>query len=262
MPRARCEYTAFNVVSFEVFCSTMAGALKRRIVAAFTLCSLTVAKWPNMRPPKPRGIVLFFLDDHGYGDWNVTETPHLNSLAAGGLTLTDFHAAFSVCTPSRAGLMTGRLAPRTGVGKNFGEASIHGLALSEVILPQVLGTVNFKSHMIGKWHLGHADPHQPTSRGFSSFFGLPYSGDMGCIDATPQGCAPDWDRSTGQPACPALCGETRMTAVPLYDSSSRNCSGKASCNDDIVEQPFDPLSLSKRYAERAETIIRKHATSV
>ena len=88
---------------------------------------------------------------------------------------------------------------------------------------------------------------------------------MGCLDATPQGCEPSFNRSTGQPACPALCGpddaplrtDLYGTAIPLYDSSARNCSGRA-CNADIVEQPFDPLSLNGKYAARATQIVAAH----
>jgi arylsulfatase G len=99
----------------------------------------------------------------------------------------------------------------------------------------------------GKWHLGHGFGYSPTFRGFQTWYGLPYSGDMGCIDATPQGCKPSYDRTKGQPACPALCPVDAAApiagdvAIPLYDSSGLNCSGHASCNADIVMQPFDPV---------------------
>ena len=99
--------------------------------------------------------VVFFLDDHGWGDlganWPSThETPNLDKLASNGLRFTDFHSAFSVCTPSRAALLTGRLAPRTGVGSNFGQESKFGLASQEVLLPELLSETH-ESHMLGKW---------------------------------------------------------------------------------------------------------------
>lgn len=228
---------------------------------ATTLITLATLAKAHVNKPKPRGLVFFFLDDHGYGDFNVAETPHLNALAAGGLTFTDFHAAFSVCTPSRAGLLTGRLAPRTGVGSNFGQTSSHGLALSEITVADMLKGAKFTSHMIGKWHLGHNAPYSPTYRGFQTWYGLPYSGDMGCIDSTPQGCEPSWSRSHGQPACPALCRNTTATAIPLFDSTGPNCSGKASCNLDIAEQPFRPINLNQQYADRAVQIVKAHGQS-
>ena len=89
-----------------------------------------------------------------------------------------------------------------------------------------------------------------------TYTGLPYSGDMGCIDATPQGCKPGTDRSKSQPACPALCAPesaakpSYVVGIPLYDSRGLNCSGHSSCDSDIVLQPFDPLSLNAQYAAR------------
>ena len=119
--------------------------------------------------------------------------------------------------------------------------------------------------MIGKWHLGHNEPHHPTYRGFDSWFGLPYSGDMGCLDTTPQSCYGGDDRTQGTPSCPALCpddvghggcgvsggtAEGGCVAIPLYDTHGRNCGG-APCSDSIVEQPYDPFMLNTRYAARA-----------
>ena len=72
---------------------------------------------------------------------------------------TDFHASASVCTPSRAGLLTGRLGVRTGVTANFAPNSLFGMALGEITMADVLGTVGYQRHMIGKWHLGHNAPY-------------------------------------------------------------------------------------------------------
>jgi arylsulfatase G len=229
---------------------------------------LLVALHGHVSSLAPPNLVLFFLDDHGWGDLGANhpttlETPHMDKLAAGGLRFTDFHVGYSVCTPSRAALLTGRLCPRTDVCSNFGPTSTHGMALTERLMPEVLS--GYDSHMIGKWHLGHNAPYHPTYRGFKTWYGLPYSGDMGCLDATPQGCEPGFNRSQGQPACPALCApddapvrtDLYGTATPLYDSSSRNCSGH-SCNADIAEQPFDPLSLNGKYARRATQIVAQH----
>jgi len=75
-----------------------------------------------------------------------------------------------------------------------------------------------------------------------SYTGLPFSGDMGCLDSTPQSCAPGYSRTDGQPACPALCTDGPPgkcgTAIPLYQSpgwDNVNCSGASSCNDEIVQ---------------------------
>lgn len=111
-----------------------------------------------------------------------------------------------------------------------------------------------------QWHLGHHVGFHPTFRGFSTYYGLPYSGDMGCIDATPQACKPSYNRSQTQPACPGLCPPDSKPAtepaIPLYDSTSANCSGHTSCNADIAVSPYDPLALNDLYTERAISIIK------
>ena len=101
---------------------------------------------------------LFLPPDWGYGDlgsnWNDTSglTPNLDKVAAGGLRLTDFHVAASVCTPSRAGLLTGRLGLRTGITKNFGPGSRGGLPLNETTIAEHLKQhAGYHCMMIGKW---------------------------------------------------------------------------------------------------------------
>ena len=102
---------------------------------------------------------------------------------ARGLRLTDFHAGSSVCTPSRAALMTGRHGLRTGVNANFNPYSLGGLPLSEVTLAELLRGVGYRTAMAGKWHLGHVPPHGPMHRGFDSWLGTPMSHDYGCTDS-------------------------------------------------------------------------------
>ena len=122
---------------------------------------------------KPNFLVLF-LDDHGWGDlganadsipagqmppfpvgpWHdvKAETPHMDALAASGIRFTDFHVGFSVCAPSRAALLTGRLCTRTGVCKNFSPYSRYGLASTERTMADILGAAaGYDAHMIGKW---------------------------------------------------------------------------------------------------------------
>lgn len=208
-------------------------------LATFT-CMMTVGTENvhqfSLSKGKPNFVILF-LDDHGWGDVGanvganiVPETPNVDSLAASGVRFTDMHSGFPVCTASRSALLTGRLAPRTGVFGNFAPSSSEGLALGEVTMADVLREAGYDTHMIGKWHLGHAYGYSPTFRGFDTWLGLPYSGDMGCLDSTPQGCKASYDRHVQQPACPALCPadnstDRTQTAIPLYDSVSRNCSG-------------------------------------
>jgi hypothetical protein len=132
-------------------------------------------------------------------------------------------------------------------------------------------------------HLGHNRPYHPTCRGFQSWLGLPYSGDMGCIDNTPQGCKPFYNRSQSQPACPALCpsdssSDTSKTAVPLYDAPLPDCAMEApaaavrennsarhslpECDATIKVAPFDATALNARYVARARRLIESHAEAV
>ena len=132
-------------------------------------------------PAKPN-IVLIYMDDMGYGDLEcyghpTIKTPNLNALAASGIRFTSFYAPATVCTPSRAGLLTGRY-PVRHTPNNFGPESEKGMPLEEITIAQVLKQVGYHTACIGKWHLGHKTPYLPTFRGFDKYYGLPYSNDM------------------------------------------------------------------------------------
>jgi arylsulfatase A-like enzyme len=134
-------------------------------------------------PERPNFIVLF-ADDLGYGDLGcyghpTIETPNLDRMAADGTRFTSYYAAASVCTPSRVGLLTGRNPVRAGRPGNTGPETVGGLPLTEILLPQVLKPLGYRTMAIGKWHLGHQPAeYLPVKRGFDSWFGLPYSNDM------------------------------------------------------------------------------------
>ncbi|WP_293899594.1 sulfatase [Phenylobacterium sp.] len=134
-----------------------------------------------MRQPN---VIIILADDLGYGDIGCDggqhiRTPNLDCMAAGGVRLTDFYASANVCTPSRAGLMTGRYAIRSGLAHEVIQpADTTGLPRSEVTLPQALKP-DYATALVGKWHLGHVAPHWPPMvHGFDVFHGLPYSHDM------------------------------------------------------------------------------------
>lgn len=128
--------------------------------------------------------IVVMCDDLGYGDIQATgghtiRTPHLNRMAAEGLVLTDFYAAANLCTPSRAGFLTGRYPIRTGLARGvIMQNDSRGLQPAEVTIAEALKP-DYASALIGKWHLGHVAPYwPPTRQGFDLFFGLPYSHDM------------------------------------------------------------------------------------
>lgn len=133
---------------------------------------------------RPPNFVVLFADDMGYGDLScyghpTLRTPNLDRMAAQGVRFTSFYAAAPFCTPSRAGLLTGRYPIRAGQPNNLGPDSKGGLPLTEITLAQVLKERGYKTMAIGKWHLGHEPAaYLPTSRGFDSYLGLLYSNDM------------------------------------------------------------------------------------
>lgn len=133
-------------------------------------------------------IVLIFCDDLGYGDLGcygskVNRTTRLDRMAREGIRFTDFYVASSVCSPSRAALMTGCYPKRIGLdsGHDFcvllpGDPI--GLHPEEVTIADILKSAGYATKMIGKWHLGDQASFLPTRHGFDSYFGLPYSNDM------------------------------------------------------------------------------------
>lgn len=129
-------------------------------------------------------IIVMLADDLGYGDLGCfggarIRTPHLDKMAREGARLTEFFSSANVCTPSRAGLLTGRYPVRTGlsVGVIYPHSS-YGLPTSEHTIASVLRDAGYRTAMLGKWHLGSIDACWPTRHGFDDFWGVPYSNDM------------------------------------------------------------------------------------
>ncbi|MEO1011295.1 MAG: sulfatase-like hydrolase/transferase [Bacteroidota bacterium] len=132
---------------------------------------------------KPRdispNIVVVMADDLGYGDIScygntAITTPNLDRLAAKGVRFTDFHSNGSVCSPTRAALMTGKYQQRTGVGGVITAKSHRGVGLSldEVTLAEELKKYGYTCGMFGKWHLGYSKAYNPTLQGFDEFSGF------------------------------------------------------------------------------------------
>ena len=131
----------------------------------------------------PPNIVLVFADDLGYGDLScyghpATQTPRLDALARDGLRHQSFYVGASVCTPSRAALLTGKYPPQAGLTRNLGPDSPGGLPLGQPLLPERLAAAGYRTGAFGKWHLGAVPGYLPTDRGFDTYFGLLYSNDM------------------------------------------------------------------------------------
>jgi arylsulfatase A-like enzyme len=126
-------------------------------------------------------IVLIMTDDAGYGDFGVygapdIKTPHIDRLARDGVRLTDFYANGATCTPTRAGLISGRYQQRYALEAPLGvrpkEDAERGLAPSEASLPRLLKGAGYHTALIGKWHLGWKAEYSPNAHGFDEFFGF------------------------------------------------------------------------------------------
>lgn len=127
--------------------------------------------------------ILILCDDLGFADiepyGGIIPTPHLSQLASQGISLENYYAPANLCTPSRAGILTGKYPIRTGLGwEVLLQNDERGLSVSERTIANCLAP-RYSSALIGKWHLGTAPKYwPPTKHGFDLFYGIPYSHDM------------------------------------------------------------------------------------
>lgn len=128
------------------------------------------------KPLRKPNIIIILADDLGYGDTSLYDgwikTPQLERVASEGLKFTDFHTNASVCSPTRAGLMTGRYQQRVGITNVIvGTREDTGLDPRELTIPRLLKDAGYKTGMFGKWHLGHQGKHNPVQHGFDEYSG-------------------------------------------------------------------------------------------
>ncbi len=145
--------------------------------------------------------VIVLADDLGYGDLACyghpqVRTPHLDALAAGGLRFDDFHSSGAVCSPTRAGLLTGRYQQRAGIpGVILADPGAglrhHGLQPGEATLAGLLRDAGYATGICGKWHLGYDPRYNPVRHGFDSFRGY-VSGNVDYFSHVDGAGFPDW----------------------------------------------------------------------
>lgn len=163
------------------------GLHRRRLLRSGASFAALLAAAPSAlakAPTRKPNIIVILADDLGYGDIGafgakMIRTPNLDRMAKEGALLTTFYASANICTPSRAGLLTGRYPIRTGLAYQVIQPNdTNGLPPSEITIAEALKP-DYATALIGKWHLGHVAPFwPPTVQGFDVFFGLPYSHDM------------------------------------------------------------------------------------
>lgn len=203
---------------------------------------------------KNPNVILLNIDDLGYGDIGcygsrLNFTPHIDRLAEEGILFTDFYAPASVCTPSRAGLMTGCYPKRIDF-QNFGvydscnpgekrddfvvlmPGQPEGLNPKEKTIANIFKEAGYSTQMIGKWHLGDQEEYSPLRFGFDHYFGIPYSNDMGI-----QPINEFWKRM-----------EYTMCPLPLLRDNQ------------LVEEQPDCAALAERFTFEAINFIRNHAS--
>ncbi len=155
----------------------------KRTFKLVTLILCTVTQIASAQADRPN-IVLVFMDNFGWGELGAygggilrgAPTPRIDSLAEEGLQLLNFNVE-AQCTPSRAAIMTGRYAIRTGnaeVPLGVGE---YGLTRWEYTMAEMLSDAGYRTAMFGKWHLGDSPGRYPTDQGFDEWFGIPNSSD-------------------------------------------------------------------------------------
>lgn len=213
--------------------------LKLIAVAYFlsTLMAFTADK-PNF--------IIIFTDDQGYNDLSCfgskkIKTPFIDSIARDGRKFKSFYVASPVCTPSRAALLTGCYPIRIGMQRHvIFPANNHGMHKDEVTIADLLKDNGYATACVGKWHLGHRKPFLPTSQGFDSYYGIPYSNDMNHPDNK---------------------GKPRISSDASWadqDKSVKNWKTPLMKNEEIIELPVNQRTITRRYTDEAIKFVKEN----
>ncbi|MCH7726871.1 MAG: sulfatase [Planctomycetes bacterium] len=204
------------------------------LLLAFALSLVIVSRDATYSAEQQRpNVIIIFSDDLGYGDlgcYGATEfeTPHIDRMAAEGMRFTDFYVAASVCSASRAALLTGRYPVRTGVTGVISANSKKALPLAERTLAERFKTSGYATAIFGKWHLGNTPDVWPLKQGFDEWFGTVGSNDMG----------------KGRPSLEQR--RAGKAGVELVENAT------------VVEVNPDQTKLTRRYTSRAVDFIQRN----
>lgn len=229
-------------------------SLRRLFFSALVLlpCALLSAAKPNL--------ILINIDDLGYADigpfGSSNATPHLDRMAKEGMKLTSHYAA-PVCSPSRASLLTGcypkRVLPIPHV--LFPGAAV-GLSSDETTIAEVLKEAGYQTACVGKWHVGDQPEFLPTAQGFDSYYGIPYSNDMG----------PGADGSKSNPGkpLPQPKGQAKKKAAAVNDETGLKGPTQPPLplleNHNVIERvkAAEQFTVTQRYTDKVCDIIRQN----
>jgi arylsulfatase A len=216
--------------------------MKKQATLLFALITLWLPNGFAQSARQSPNFIVIFTDDQGYGDLGcfghpTIKTPNIDKMAYEGQKWTNFYVAANVCTPSRFGLLTGRLPVRAGMeGPDSRRVlfpdSEGGIPENELTIAELLKTKKYSTACIGKWHLGHLPPYLPNANGFDYYYGIPYSNDMDKNPAYP------YDRN--QKTNP----DPRGFNVPILRNGQK------------IERPADQSTLTKRYTEESISFIK------
>ena len=212
----------------------------------FLAAALLATFLPNSASAKQPNIVLIFVDDQGYEDIGCfgspkIATPHLDKMAAEGRKFTSFYSANSVCSPSRAALLTGSYPTRVSIPSVLFPRHEIGLNPDEFTIAEMLKAKGYATACIGKWHIGHKTKFLPTKQGFDSYYGIPYSNDM-TIDQE-------------APLADGIVLREGMTAEKIRNDKPKKNWVPLMRDEEVVEYPCDQTTLTKRYTEDAVKFI-------
>ena len=220
------------------------SVLSMAVMIIVSFAAIGQSQIKNQRP----NFVVIFCDDLGYGDLGcfghpTIRTPNLDRMAVEGQKWTNFYVGASVCTPSRAALITGRLPVRNGMmsakRRVLFPNSKGGLPASEVTIAECLKSAGYATAAVGKWHLGHHPQFLPTAHGFDSYWGIPYSNDM---DAQ-KGFA-NYRQTAKKNA--NYVAPIKQYQVPIIKDTT------------VVERPANQHTLTRRYTEKTIEFIREN----
>ena len=216
-----------------------------KLLPAFALATFLFVTGA-LQAAKPNFIIIF-ADDQGYGDLScfgskTIRTPNIDRIAKEGRKFTSFMVASPVCTPSRSALLTGCYPKRVGMHQHvLFPSSTKGLNPKEHTIADHLKGQGYATACFGKWHLGHHKEVLPTSNGFDTYFGIPYSNDMNHPDnkGKPKGGWEGMDILWNDPKSTLTKWKT-----PLFE------------DEKIIEVPVDQRTVTRRYTQKSIDFIK------